>query len=197
MPTTDADALLAAARTRPAPVYLLIGEPFHTERTARDLTDLLVPPPRRSFGLEIYDGRGTPIGRVLDSLRTPSLLPGIKVIWVREPTLFVAADRRGDLTDALFAAWEEDRAVEAAERLLALLALAGWTQEQLIAAEWSSLTGAQATALFGRALDARETEALDAVRATCAERGLTVGAFRDDSGQLDAFLAAGPPPDSV
>ena len=197
MPPTEADALLAAARKRPAPVYLLIGEPFHTEAAAHDLIDLLVPPERRSFGLEIYDGRSTAVGRVLDSLRTPSLLPGVKVIWVRESTLFLAGDKRSDLTDALFAACQEERAVEAAERLLALLALAGWTQDQLTTADWGALTGAQAMALFGRALDTREAEPLDAVRATCAERNLTVGAFRDDSGQLDALLAAGPPPDSV
>ena len=197
MPPADTDALLAAARRRPAPVYLLVGEPFQTEALARELIDLLVPAERRSFSLETYDGRSTPIGPILDSLRTPSLLAGTKVIWVREPTLFIAGEKRSDLADAAFAAWEDERPMEAAEKLLALLALAGWTQEALVAAEWNGLTKAEATTVFGRPLAAGEVEALDAMRAVCAERGLMVGAFRDDSGQLDAFLAGGAPPHSV
>lgn len=197
MPSSDSDALLAAARKRPSPVYLIIGEPFQSEALARELIDLLVPPQRRSLSLERYDGRGTPIGTVLDSLRTPSLLAGTKVIWVREPTLFLSGEKRSDIASALFAAWEEDRPLEAAEKLLVLAGLAGWTQEQLTAADWSGLGAAEATALLGRQIGPRDAQTLDAIRAVCAERQLSVAAFRDDSGQLDQFLAAGPQTNSV
>ena len=190
MPPADADALLANARTRPARVYLLIGEPFQTEATARALIDLLVPAERRSFSLEIYDGRSTPIGPILDSLRTPSLLADTKVIWVREPPLFLSGEKRSDIADALFAAWDDDRALQAAEKLLMLAALAGWTQELFAAADWGALKESEAAALFGRPLGGREAEVLDAVRAVCSERRLTVAAFHDQGGQLDAFLAA-------
>ena len=80
----DIDALLAAAKKTPRAVYLFIGEPFQTEPAARALIDLLVPPDKRSFSLEQYDGRSTAIGPILDSLRTPSLFGGTKLIWVRE-----------------------------------------------------------------------------------------------------------------
>ena len=197
MPVADADALLADARRQPAPVYLLIGEPFQIEPLARSLIDLLVPPDRRSLSLELYDGRSAAIGPILDSLRTPSLLAGTKVIWVREPSLFLSSEKRSDVTAALFAAWDEDRAVDAAEKLLALAALAGWTQDDLAAADFRGLSGADATALFGRSIDPREGEALDSIRAVCSERGLGVAAFRDESGQLEAFLNAGVQPDTV
>jgi DNA polymerase-3 subunit delta len=197
MAAADADAVLAAAKRKPAPVYLLIGEPFQTEALAHELIDLLVPPARRSFSFESYDGRGTPIGPVLDSLRTPSLLSGTKVIWVREPTLFIAGEKRADLAEAVFTAWSDERRVEAAEKLLALVALAGWSQETFAAADWNGLGKADATAVFGRTIEAGEADILDAVRAVCSERGLSVRGFRDDSGQLDTFLAAGPPPQSV
>jgi DNA polymerase-3 subunit delta len=194
---TDADALVAAAKKSPAPVYLLIGEPFQTEAVARALIDVLVPAAKRSFSLEQYDGRTTPVAPILDSLRTPSLFGGTKLIWVREPTMFLPGERRGDLTDRLFAAWDDERASDAAETLLALAALAGWTQDDFAAADWSALDKAAVTALFGRSLDAGERQALDALRTVCRERGLSVAAYRDDSGQLEAFLAAGPPPQSV
>ena len=67
--SSEIDALLSAARAKPAPVYLLIGEPFQTEAAAHQLIDLLVPPQRRSFNLERYDGRSAAIGPILDSLR--------------------------------------------------------------------------------------------------------------------------------
>ncbi len=193
----DLASLVAAAARQPAPVYLFIGEPFQTEAAARRLIDVVVPIERRSFNLETYDGRTAAIGPILDSLRTPGMFPGTKLIWVREPALFLSGEKRSDLTDALFAAWREDRPAEAAEKLLFLAALAGWTQEQFTAADWVALSAAEVSAVFGRVLDGREREALDAVRAHCLENNLTVNAQRDDSGLLEAFLAAGVPPNSV
>lgn len=195
--TADSDALLAAARSRPAPVYLLIGEPFATETAARALIDILVPAERRSFGLETYDGRRTAIGPILDSLRTPSLLGGMKAVWVREPALLLAAERRGEVVDALFAAWADGRHGEAAAKLFTLAAMAGWSQDELLAAKWDKLTKTAQAGFFGRALAPGEAVALDAIRAAGIERRLGVAAFRDDSSRLDQFLAAGPPPNTV
>ncbi|MBX3023965.1 DNA polymerase III subunit delta [bacterium] len=192
----EIDALVAAAAQRPLPVYLIIGEPFATEPVARALIDALVPPDKRSFSLEQYDGRSAPIGPILDSLRMPSLFGGTKLIWVREPTLFLSGEKRADVAEALFAAVEEERPLEAAEKLLVLAALAGWTQAELAAADWSAMSGSEQSALFGRRLDAGEAAVLDGLRALCAERGLTVSAFRDESGQLELYLAS-PSPQTV
>lgn len=191
------DEVLAQAARTPRPVYLLIGEPFQTERTARALIEVLVPAERRTFNLEQYDGRTTAIGVVLDSLRMRGLFPGTKVVWVREPTLFLSGEKRGEIVDALFAAWADDRAAEAADKLLTLAALAGWTQERFQAVEWAALPATEATALFGRAVTVAERTALDAIRAACAERRLTVGEYRDDSGLLVEWLAGDPPATSV
>jgi len=191
------DTLLEQAARAPKPVYLFIGEPFQTEAAARALIDRLVPPEKRSFSLEQVDGRATPIGPVLDSLRTPSLFGGAKLVWVREPTLFLSNDKRGDVAEALFTALEDERAVDAAEKLLVLAALAGWSQDDLAGTTLATASKADQTALFGRALERAEAEAVDGLRALCAERGLSVSAFRDDSGQLEQYLAAGPPPSAV
>ncbi len=193
----ELDALLNAAAKRPQAVYLFIGEPFQTEAAARALIDLLVPPDKRSFSLEQYDGRSTSIGPILDSLRMPSLFGGTKVVWVREPTLFLSGEKRADLSEALFAAADDNRALEAAEKLLVVAGLAGWSQADFAAADWGAMSGTDQSALFGRRLESGEAETLDALRGLCAERGLTVSAFRDDSGQLEHYLAGEPPPQSV
>ncbi len=193
----DTESILAAARRQPAPVYLLIGEPFQTEAVARDLIDLLVPAERRSFNLETYDGRSTAIGPILDSLRMPGLFAGTKVIWVREPTLFLSGEKRTDVTSAMFTAWSEDRFAEAADKLLVLAALAGWKQEQFSTADWVKVSKTEANSIFGRSIDEGEREALNAIRAHCAERKLTVAAHRDESGLLEEFLGSGVTPNTV
>ncbi len=196
-PGADTEALLASARRKPAPVYLLIGEPYQTETAARGLIDVLVPRERRSFNLETYDGRNAAIGPILDSLRTPGLFSGTKVVWVREPTLFLSGEKRSDVVTDLFAAWNEERPAEAAERLLALAALAGWTQEQFAATDWQALSATGAAAIFGRTITAVERDAARAIAAYCAERQATVGAHRDESGLVEEFLAAGVPAGNV
>jgi DNA polymerase-3 subunit delta len=193
----DLASLLATAKSKPAPVYLFIGDPFQTAAAARRLIDLLVPPERRSLNLEAYDGRTASIAPILDSLRTPALFRGTKVIWLREPTLFLSGEKRADLTEALFEAWGEERRDEAAEKLLVLAALAGWTQEQLDSTDFASLAQSAVADFFGATLNAKEREALVAVHAHCREQNLAVSAFRDESGLLEDFLAAGMPPGNV
>lgn len=194
--TDDTDSLVEAARKRPAPVYLLIGEPFQTEAAVRALIDVLVPAPRRTLNLEVYDGRTTPVGPILDSLSMSGLFGGTKAVWVREPALFRAGEKRSDAVGALFAAWAEDRPAEAADRLLTLAAEAGWADERFGAANWEGLRGSDETALFGRALEPGEREVLPGIAARAIERGRP-SAHRDESALLEAFLAAGVPAGNV
>ena len=187
----------AAAAGQHKPVYLFAGEPFETTAAAHALLDVLVPAARRSFNLETYDGRTTPITTVLDSLRMPGFFAGTKVIWVRESTLFLSGEKRADLTTALLAAWADGREQDAAEKLLTLAALAGWSQDQFRETRWSGLTKTRLREVFGDELEAEQLAQLDALHAACLARDLTVSAYRDESGALIEFLAAGMPPHTV
>lgn len=189
--------LLAAARKQPAAVYLVIGEPFQTELVARSLVEVLVPADRRSFHVEKYDGRTTSIGVVLDSLRMRGFFGGTKLVWVREPTLFISGEKRSDLTAAMFAAWADERPAEAAEKLLTLAAMANWKQDAFEALDGATLTQSDASDLLGRTLEPAERPLLTAIRNFCTQNGLAVGNYRDESGVLEDFLRAGMPADSV
>lgn len=192
----SADQLIATARKKPSPVYLLVGEPFQTEGIARQLIDVLVPADRRSFNLENYDGRAA-LGPILDSLRTPGFFRSAKVVWVRESTLFLSSEKRADVTTALLTAWSEERQAEAAEKLLTLAAMAGWKSAQLEAADFNSAPATELSDLLGQTVNAEERAILAAVRAYCQERNLSVTDFRDDSGLLQDFLEQGHGGDAV
>lgn len=190
-------AIIAAARRQPTGAYLFIGEPFQTESLARELIDVLVPAANRSLNLETYDGRTTAIGNILDSARTHGLFGGRKVLWVRESTVFLSGEKRGDIVDAMFDAWADERRGPAAEKLLVLAALAGWSQEQVESTQWEDLGKTDARALFGRALSAAEGSAVAAIHAHAADKSLAVAAFRDESALLEDFLRAGVSADAV
>jgi len=186
-----------AAAGTPKSVYLFAGEPFETSAAAHALIDALVPVARRSFNLEIYEGRTTTISTVIDSLRMPGFFSGTKIVWVRETTLFLSGEKRPEITKSLLTTWADGREREAAEKLVTLVALAGWSQEQFAEVRWSALGKTRLREVFGDDLDTEQLAQLDAVHAVCLARELGVTAYRDDSGALTEFLDAGMPPHVV
>jgi len=186
-----------AAAGAPKAVYLFVGESFETSAAAHLLLDALVPSARRSFNLETYDGRTTSISTVIDSLRMPGFFAGTKVVWVRETTLLLSGEKRPEMTKSLFAAWNDGREREAAEKLVTMVALAGWSQEQFAQVRWSALPKTRLREVFGDDLDAEQLPQLDAIHAACLARDLGVTAYRDDSGALVEFLDGGMPPHVV
>lgn len=178
-------------------VCLFIGESSETAAAAHALLDVLVPAAHRSFNVESYDGRTTPMLPVIDSLRTPGFFPGWKVVWVRESTLFLSGEKRGELTEAMLAAWQAGRRQDAAEDLLAVVALAGWSQEQFQGVQWASLAKSRLRDVFGIELDADHIAQVAAIQAECVARELTVSAYRDDSGAVLELLDSGLPPKTV
>jgi DNA polymerase-3 subunit delta len=187
----------AAAAGDYRPAYLLAGEPHETRAAAQALIDTLVPESRRAFNLEVYDGRTTPLATVLDSLRTPGFFAGTKVIWVRESPLFLSGEKRGDIAAAMFTAWSEGREQDATEKLLTVVGMAGWPQEQFCAARWSRAPKTRIREVFGADVNAEQLAQLDAMQAVCVARDLRVSGYRDDSGAFLEFLDRGMPPGTV
>lgn len=195
--SSDASRVLREAQERRAPVYLFIGEPFQTEGLARRLIDVLIAADKRAVNLEVYEGRNASLPQVLDSCRTVGLFGGGKVVWLREPAVFQAGDKRSDISDELFAAWGAERAKQAAEKLLILAAQTGWSQGDLEGGAFSSLNKTKIKAFLGREPAAGEAQVLDAVAAKALELGMSVASYKDESALLEDFLASGTGGDTV
>ena len=197
-PHTELKALLAAAKAGNfKPVYLFVGEGADTRAAGNALIDVLVPPAGRSFNLETYDGRATTLATVLDSLRTRGFLPGVKLVWVRESPVLLSSEKRGDVTKSMLSAWADGREQDATEKLLSLLALAGWEQKQFEETQWPSATKTRVREVFGEDLDAAAIAAVSSIQAAGLARGLKVAAHQDESTALLEFLDAGMPPQTV
>jgi len=190
--------MVAACRSgTPAPVYLFVGDSPDTRQAAEALVEELVPPERRSFNVERYDGRTVPMSRVLDSLRTPAFFPGVKVVWVGESPAFLSGAKKGDLAKSMRTAWEGGRQREAAEKLVTLLALAGWTSTQMVEADWLTMKKTAMREVFGDDIRTEDTEQIQAIHQVAVARGIEIADFRDDAAVLLEHLERPVVPDAV
>jgi DNA polymerase-3 subunit delta len=183
-----------AAAGRAAPVYLLDGDAFLALRGGRRIAEAIVPEPQRALNLVEMDAATSP-AEVAAELSTGGLFGGGKVVLLVEPAFLQA---REDLAAAFRRGrelWDAGRHREAARRLVALAAKAGWAAGDLD----PSGPSAPSAARWREELDIADGEWAEADDRYLEEAGRYVAArgieaARDDTSALEALLAAGLPP---
>ncbi len=149
-----------------APVYLLWGEEFLVRKGADQLIDKLVP--QASVGLNLVPMDGASPREVAGELATMPLFPGRKVVLLKDPEFLAPKKGRIDALGKAKDAWRSNRRKEAARRVLAIAARAGWGPQELESPrppEWDrelGITLADADVTF-----------LREVGAFCKDEGLT------------------------
>lgn len=174
-----------------APLYVLYGASYLTEEAARSLVEVLVEPSQKSWNLEIYDGRTTPVETLVQTLRMAGFGSGTKVVWLRETTLFLSRDSRAEIVAAMAEHWMAKRERQAAEKLLSLAALAGWSAQQWETMDWTRLVERQEHELFGATLDDEMRAALPAIASAARQLNLRPVPAGDDAEELLGCLEAG------
>jgi len=187
------EACLAEVRSGAArAVYLLDGDPFLTGRGARLLAEALVPGADRSLRLAELDAAASP-AEVAAELSTPSLLRGGKVVLLCEPAFLTAREDQAEAFRRARELWGEGRQREAARRLLAIAARAGWTAGELSGpeapgpGEWREELG----------IDEGSFDAGFVAEAARFAAERRMAASGDDAAALDALLSRGLPPGQV
>ncbi len=112
-----------------APVYLVAGEEFLVRKTAEQLLQKLVPGGTADLNLVTMDG-ATPREVSLE-LATMPMFGGRKVVFLRDPEFLAPKKGRADALGRAREAWKSNRRKEAARRVLALAARAGWGPQDL------------------------------------------------------------------
>ena len=198
------ETCLAEAKAgRPRPVYLFDGDAFLALRAARELAALLVPEAQRTLNQVELDAAASP-AEVAAEVATGGLFGGSKVVLVQEPAFLTSKEDAGGAFARAREMWQDGRQREAARRLLAIVAKAGWKAEDLVPPEGEP-EGAFAGELESRF--AREFGWTGEERGLF-DAGFVLGAARfaleremkaakDDASALDAALARGFPPGHV
>jgi len=136
------DQIVADIKENKGPqLLLLFGDDLQVQEACKTLLDNLVPEDQRGFNLERFDGRSAPWDQIDVSLNTPPFFPGKKVVWVENAAYFISREQKGELGEKIRQAWSEGKKDEAVRLLQDLLAVEGWTQEQLEQAQSTSSSG--------------------------------------------------------
>ena len=200
-PKADGPSLeqcLAEARAgSPAPVYFFDGDAFLAGRAARQLADMLVPEAQRDLNQVVLDAAASP-GEIAAELATRGLFGGPasrKVVLVEEPGFASSREESADSFERAREMWTQGRQREAARRLLALAAKAGWRIEDLLPEAKGSPRASEWKSELGVALGPEGREFVAAAARFALERGMK--AARGDAAALDSMLARGLPPGHV
>lgn len=107
-----------------APAYLLAGEEFLIRKAAEKLLGKLVPGGTADLNLVTMDA-ATPKEAAAE-LATLPMFGGRKVVFLRDPEFLAPKKGRPDALNRAREAWKANRRKEAARRVLAIAARAGW-----------------------------------------------------------------------
>ena len=190
------ESCLAEARAgKPPSVVLFEGDGFLAARAAKELSAELVPAAERDLNVVELDAAASP-SEVAAELATRPLFGGPssrKVVLLSDPAFLTAKEDGAGPFARAFDQWRQGRQRDAARRLLALAAKAGWRAEDL-----SSDGGPDASDWkreLSVALTAEGAAFVAAAAGYAIERGLK--AAKEDASALDALLVRGLPPGHV
>lgn len=169
-----------------APVYLIFGDDFICQTVFEKIRDAIVPPDRRELNCELLDEAQASVFDLVERLTTYSMLPGPKVVALRDARIF---STRGDAAKFLakarsaYGAREMDKAARALAACMGLLALS-----------WEDLRADNRSQLL-KLDDAQggDDAWLEALVADCRERGMAIPVGADSGEVLQRAVAKGFP----
>jgi DNA polymerase-3 subunit delta len=168
------------------PVYLIYGEDLLTKGAFDALLNALIPAPERSINYEPLDGTYENIHEVIGRVNTFSLLPGTKVIALRESRIFYAKQDKNQLLDNAKKAFEEGNIKKAAGHLLSLMGIFNLSFEDMDKSSRKKTLGTGNTSGI-------DDVWLDEIIAYCRQHDLAVPVVRDDSRILQQAVEKGFP----
>jgi DNA polymerase-3 subunit delta len=176
------DTLQALDAGDESPAYLLWGEEYLVRKSAEALVEKLVP--NAAAGLNLVTADGSTPREIAAELATLPLFPGRKVVLVRDPEWLAPKKGRTDALGKAKDAWKQNRRKEAARRVLAIAARAGFGLSQIADADADAWERE-----LGVGLSGPDLQFLKEVADYCAAEGLTAPA--GDEGALIELLEKG------
>lgn len=176
-----------------APCYLLYGEEEYLIQDAfNKILDLLLPPADRALNLYAVDGQQENIDDICLALLSAPLIPGRKIVAVKDTSLFQSKKMLPDLIKKIRDNLESNPS-RAAGDFLRLLKLAGWKIEDLREGGWKRITDDDwQKNVPGDSGEDRE-KWLPKIVDICTERDLQSAAAGEDMESLGRAIARGFP----
>jgi DNA polymerase-3 subunit delta len=168
------------------PVYLIYGEDLLTKSAFDALLNTLLPASERSINYEPLDGTQENVHEVIGRVNTFSLMPGTKVVALRESKIFYAGQDKDQLLDNAKKAFEDDKLKKAAGHLLGLMGILNLSFEDMDKPNREKSLGTSHTS-------GTDDIWLDEIITYCRQHELPVPVARDDCRILQLAVEKGFP----
>ena len=175
------------------PCYLICGDEEYLVADALErLVDALLPPDQRDLNLFHMEGEDEDIDALCDSLLTAPLIPGRKVVVIRNTRLFHSKASSTDVIGEIISHLETDPH-RAARAFLSLLEVAGWSVEDLKEGQWKKISDDDWRSATGTTAGEDRGTWLPKVLDLCDRLKVTRGGNLKDTGRLEDVLKGDAP----
>jgi DNA polymerase-3 subunit delta len=169
-----------------AAVYLLFGEELLVKNAFEELLDVLLPEGSRSANYDPVEGTTENVFDVIESVNTFSLLPGTKVVAMRESRIFYTRENKSRLLENAKNAYDSDDKKKAAKFLLSLMSNLNLSFEDIDPSNRSKTLKAVSDSI-------QPDDWLDDVIGYCQENELDIPEPSDQAGALQKAIERGFP----
>jgi len=186
---------LKKGKVKPSPCYLLYGEEEYLVKDALNkIIAAIVPANDRDMNLFFMDGENEDIDSLCETILTPPLIPGKKVVALTNTRLFQTRMVLPDIVQKIRQNFEDNPDI-AVRYFLQFLKLTGWNIDDLRDGGWKKITSDNwQKTVEGDTGHDRETW-LPRMIETCISRGMDAGVQRGVAERLEDTLRKGIPED--
>jgi DNA polymerase-3 subunit delta len=173
--------------------YLLYGDDeYRIMQAAKRIVDALLPDENRDFNLFRLDGERSDAEAICQSVMTPPLLPGRKVVEVVGSTLFASQETIPDVVNNIISAVDKDPA-KAVRAFGVFLHMTGWSLEELADDGWRRISDDVWHNTVGAEGDTGRDQWLPKVLEIAGRMGMHDKPVKDDAAFFEQVLAKGFP----
>jgi len=123
-----------------APCYLIHGdEEYLVEDAMNRIIDGILPPDQQSLNLFHMEGEDEDIDAICNAILTPPLMPGKKVVLVKNTRLFYSKVSSADIIREINSNIEKEPR-RAAIAFVSLIEIAGWSLDELRDGQWKKIS---------------------------------------------------------
>lgn len=172
-----------------APVYLIYGEELMYKTAFEALLNALIPEAKRSLNYDSIEGSGNHIQEAIEKANTYSLLPGKKVIAIKDAKIFYSKQDEAHLLKRSKDAFDSQDMDKAAKYFLNFLGLSNLSFDDITGENRSKVLSLDAELMSN-------DEWIDQIIGFCKEEGLNVPSVRNIDKLVQEAIQRGFPEDN-
>lgn len=165
-------ALADIKKGKIAPCYLLCGdEDYLISETLREIIALILPDENRDLNIEYLSGDREDVDRLRDALLTPPLIPGRKVVVLRDTRLLYSRQSMPDMVRKIRENLDRDP-LRASRDFMIFLRMAGWKLDDFRDENWKAIDEDQWGRITGGEEPGERDKWLPQIVDICVREGL-------------------------